>query len=158
MPGLTEDPILTIRDLLIANWNPANTSGLTPRIHTGSFNHSWAEPQVAILDPSEFPAGGGQTGFRGIESTTGNGVKFMIGNVTVGGYSHDEDNSGTNPRILRFEISEEIKRIIKDNLYPVGGDLCWLSWTGRASRTDPDAEPVLFWYDTFISYMYIDRV
>lgn len=158
MPGLSEDPILTLQNLLVDNWNPANTSSITPRIHTGSFNHSWAQAQVAILDPTEFPTGGGETGFRGIESTTGNGVKFMIGRVTVGCYSHDDDNSGQNPRKLRFEMSEEIKRIIKANLYLVGTDLCWVSWLGRASRVDPDAQPTLFWYDNTINYMYIDRV
>lgn len=156
MPGLTKDPKLVVYDLLVAGWNPANTSGITPRFHTGNFNHSWKAPQVTVTDASEFPSGGGETGFRAIDSA-GKGVKTMIGTVVVGCYSHDNDGSNQNPRKLSYEMSEEVKRIIKVNMLP-GGDMQVLSWLGRLELVDPDVEDVLFWYDNTVSYIYIDRV
>lgn len=159
MPTLPKDPILTVYDFLVAGWNSANTSGVTPKIHTGWFNVNWKTPQVTVTDLREFPVSGGVTGFRSIDSL-GNGAKLMIGNMTVGVWSHVDDNSNINPKQLTFEMSEEVKRIVKANMLPNIGTtgLQWLSWIGRRRVVDTSEEPILFRYENTVSCMYEDRV
>lgn len=159
MPELVKDPILTVRDALVAGWNPANTSGVTPKIHSGWFNQNWKQAQVTVTDLREFPSGGGSTGFRAIDSL-GNGVKLMLGTMTVAVWAHDGDQTGINPLQLSFEMSEEVKRIIKANMIPDLGTtgLNWLSWLGRRRVVDTSAEPITFRYENTVSLMYEDRV
>lgn len=158
---LTADPKLTIRDLLIAQWVPGNTSyASVPRIHTGWINMSWDEPQITVTDPLEFPSGGGETGFRGINSGSGLGSKAMLGNVTVGCWSYRDEESANaaistvNPKVITFEMAEEVRRIIGNNLLTAGGGLEWVSWTSKTERVDQRADPVLFRYDNEVRYYY----
>lgn len=164
MPELSEDYILTVRDLIINNWNSTNVSSLpigttsgTIRVHTGWFNHSWNQPQIGVVNPTEFPLSGGTTGFIATDAGGAGGVKFMIADMNVACWAHNEDNTNINPLLLRFQMSEEVKRIIKNNTFP-GNDIEWLSWLGRTGFVDTDAEPVLFRYDNQVRLMYCDRV
>lgn len=160
-----KDPKLVIRDLLDNNWDTTNTSidSLSPnkpRIHTGWFNgaEGWYDiPQISVTNADENPLGGGETGFSFIVPDGSGPGKSMLGNVDVVCWAHQDMYDGVNAKTLTYEFSEEVKRIIKANLFPSDPDIEWLSWAGRVERVDVDAEPPLFRYDCEVRYFYFDR-
>jgi len=155
-----KDPKVAIRDLLVANWDTANTIlDSVPSIHTGWFNGQRLNtPQVTVTDPNENILDGGNTGFSAIGGgSTGGRVKFIIGNLTVGTWAHQRMIDGVNAKALSFDLSEEVRRIINVHIHDAE-DMEWVSWDGRSERINPTEDPVLFRYDTLVTYFRIDRV
>lgn len=109
-----QEPAVTIRDLLDNNWQSANTSGVKPRISTGWFDQDALYPQISC---SAFPEG---TLMWGVESGQGS-VQVRDGVVNVVTWSHrkmvDSGGSpiGTNPKEFRYEMRQEIERIVVAN-------------------------------------------
>lgn len=158
---MAKDPKLVVRDLISNNWNTANTSiNDAPRVHTGWYNgaEGWGDtPQISVTNANENPLGGGNTGFSAIKADGSTPpIKHMLGFVDVVCWAHQDMYDGVNAKTLIYEFSEEVKRIIKDNLFPSDPDIDWLSWAGRTERVDLDAEPILFRYDCEVRYFYKD--
>lgn len=138
------DPKLTIRDLLKDNWNAANTSGVTPDVHTGHWNQEANNPQVTVTDPTE------DIDLRGTDPSGAGLVRWMLGGVLVGCWS-TRDASSVNPKQLTVEMSEEVDRIVTANRFG-NTDLAWLEWRGREEFVDSRAEPTLYRYDCEVAY------
>lgn len=154
--SLSEEPAVRIRDLLEDNWDASNTSSITPKIHTGWFNNGWGDtPQVTITNPDENTFGGGDTGFIATEASGAGPVQAYVGTLMVVGWAHHEMND-QNPKSLVFEFSEEIKRIISNNLFDVQ-ELEWVSFVGKERRVDVNADPTLFRQDCEVRYFYYRR-
>lgn len=162
--GLNKGPKVVIRDLLRNQWDETNTSidgknTSKPRIHTGWFNgaQGWGDiPQVTITNKNENPIGGSTTGFNAIKPDGSGPVKTMIGTVRVVCWAHQDMYDDVNAKMLTFEFSEEVKRVIKANLFPSDPSIEWLSFIGPVDRVDVDADPVLFRQDCEVRYMYFD--
>lgn len=152
---LTQDPKITIRQLLTTGWNSANVSNVTPKVHTGWFRDDWMdEAQVCITGPFENPLSGGATGFYGFRGDgSPGGVRLTIGDMVVSVWAHYELPYAINPKQLTFEMSEEVKRIIDANTITIS-DFEWLTWLSKSEIVDNSLTPTLFRYNCMIRYMY----
>lgn len=150
---LPDDPKEDIKDIILNNWDNTNTSiSEDPRVHTGWWNKSWDDQaQISVSDPDENVFGGGQTGFSAMTGS-GQGMKIMTGSVRVNCWAH-HDMYDVNAKQLSFEMSEEVKRIIGDNIFGISY-LDYISWTGRTEIVNADAPTTLFRYENIIQYQY----
>jgi hypothetical protein len=151
---LTSDPKLSLKNVLVAGWNPANTSIATaPRIHTGWYNSNWGDvAQVTITTPIESPIRGGETGFMGM-GPGGSGVQVMLGNLIVGTWAHHDLYDGVNAKTLTWEMSKEVQRIIQADIFAIS-DLEWINWISREEIVDTLAKPPMFRYNNGVRYAY----
>lgn len=147
-----QDPVLTIQDLLSNNWDNSNTSiSYDPNIHTGWVDTEANNPQVTVSTPTE-TARGGPAPFTGIDPSGAGPIQEFTGFVQVDCWSNREWES-TNPKKLTFEFSEEVKRIVKDNVLSAT-DLRYIGWSGRRFVVDPEMEKTLFRYTCEVDYLY----
>lgn len=145
---LTEDPKVTVRDLLRANWDPANTSGITPAISTGWYDGASANTQVSVADPDDSEIGGGDTGLEGIQAGGGH-VQARSGFVRCHCWVHrdmeDVDAAGVNPKTLAWQFRQEIFRIVLANVLTPGDPVMDNIAPGASTEvTDADEAPTLY--------------
>jgi hypothetical protein len=153
------DPKVKIHNLLTANWNESNTSGVTPRIHMGWYNPAWeAIPQVTITAPIYTARGGGETGVSAIAGD-GDSVRVMIVTMMISCWAHhnmsesDGTNITVNPRQLTYEMANEIKRIIETNMF-TDSELDWVNWIDMVEQVELRIKPILFRYDNTVRLLY----
>lgn len=147
-----QDPKLTLKLLLADKWVAANTSDVTPTIHTGWYDQKASHPQVTVTNADEGVLAGGDTGYSGIKADGSGPTKLMRGTVDVNCWS-TRDAASINPKQLVFEFSEEVKRIVLANVTGAT-DLIWISWLGRLDQPDPDVTPTVFRYLCQVAYGY----
>lgn len=158
MAGPTQPPEITIKDLLEDEWDSSNTHGVTPQIHTGDYNDRWGGPQISILESDEGPLGGGTTGRRATDPTGSGGVSIVIGDIDVVAWAHNEFESiSTGAERLAYSMSEEVRRILRNNELSPGHGLDWITFKSRVKRMDTRANPTLYRYDCRVTYKYEDR-
>lgn len=153
------DPKLKIYNLLVANWNPTNTSTITPKIHMGWYNTGWESiPQITVTTPIYSVFGGGTTG---VSAITGSGglVRHMQVTMMVSCWAHHkmEETDGTpisvNPRQLTYEFSNEVRRIMETNMF-TDAELDWLNWLDMTEMVDNKIKPTLFRYTNTVRLMW----
>ena len=149
------DPKVTITSLLKTNWSGSNTSGVTPTFSTGWFDEKAQHPMVTITNESEATTGGGNTGYFGIDGAGGTAHQQIVGSVDVNVWSTRDDSSSVNPKQLTFEMSEEVKRIVRAN-YLSATDLDFISWGGRLERVDTNQSPTSYRYLCQVTYGYLE--
>lgn len=153
------DPKVKLYNLLTGNWNPTNTSGVTPKIHMGWYNQAWeASPQVTITGPIYNVFRGGTTGISAFTGS-GNGVRIVECQMMLSCWAHHEmqDSGGTpitvNPRQLTYEMANEIKRIVESNMF-TDPELEWVNWIDMVELVESRIKPVLFRYDNTVRLQY----
>jgi hypothetical protein len=136
--ALAEDPIITIRDLLIANWTPANTSSLTPNFSTGGFDAKAAYDQITLDGPYDIATIEGQR-------ADGSGLCEQVASTVYARAWSVRRDSSPNPKQLRWEYGEEIIRIVKavEMAPPTGIDLFRVA--GTLTGVDATKTPTAFW-------------
>lgn len=155
-----EDPIITIRDLIVANYTPGNVPTLdpeTPRISTGWWDHTHEDPQITITDRDDPPVGGGESGWTGIKGDGSGPVQRIVGGCRVIAWAaRNDDGSGPNPKKVRHEVGAEIRRILIANASSGAGSLDWLGIDGPTDdETKDDADRMVFRaiYDVRYGYL-----
>lgn len=163
---LSTAPELKIRTLLLDNWVPANTSNITPKIHTGWYNTAWnTTPQITITDPQDIIHLGGDTG---ISAFTGGGdlVRFVFTDVLVVPWAHREmvDSNGStfkslsiNPKQFVWEVSNEIQRIIEVNMFS-DPELEFVTWLSKSRIVEDRIQPIVFRYNNNVRLAYKQTV
>lgn len=153
-------PEVLVRSILrgvgvYSGWKPANTSGVTPRIHQGWLDRGYDEPEVTITNPEESPVQGGETGYRGIDPAGGSPHQRIDGTVTVVCWSSRE-RSNVNARQLTHEMKEEVRRLIQDDYdAPSSSVIDRLSYlNGQRRPEDTEEEETLYRYDVLVGYGY----
>lgn len=112
---LSEDPKVTIRDLLDNSWNTANTSiSIKPSISTGWWDKENDYPQVSVTSRTDAGEGASfnESGGKGVgrdETTT----------VTVTCFATRQEGE-PNPKKLTHEFLQEVYRIVGDNSGSIG--------------------------------------
>lgn len=156
-----------VKDLLQDAWDQSNTYGLTPNISFGWFDADTLVPDVAVAQASENPAGGGDTGFRGMKPDgSGDGTQYIIGTVPVHVFCRNEelDSASTqNARQFNAAAMDEVQRIIGNNNEnpqnpstnnrPVDS----LAYDGRNPAPEPDDVPMVDHYVATVRYTYRDN-
>lgn len=110
---INEDPYVILRDLLQNNWTSANISGTfdeSKRIHTGSYDDNNNYPEVTLTEKDEdhTPDGIDPSG-SGLTSWVDGIIQCRVWAPA------DRDKLGVNPKLMRFELAQEIQDIIYDN-------------------------------------------
>lgn len=150
-----------VLDLLTEYWDSGNSYGLTPKITYGWFNEAPDVPQVTVPQADESTANGGETGYSGIDPSTGDPTQTYSGTVTAHVWSRkdDLDTAGTNnPRQYNGQAAEEIRRIAKDNANkptnPKTGNtpVDTLAYLGKTPGPDEDDVPAVFHYVVTVGY------
>lgn len=150
-----KDPKLSVLDLLTDNWDNTNTSlSYDPDIHTGWHNPESSNPEVTVSSARESPTAGG-TGFSAIDPSGAGGVQEMDGIIAADCWS-DREVSSVNPKTVIFELTEEVKRIIKANTFNAT-DLRYVVWRGRREIPPANEPDPTFHYATRIWYQYEER-
>ena len=147
------DPKIGIADLLIANWVPANTSGVTPSIGTGWYDYKNTTPQVTVTDPEEESISTGPTGYFGL-AASGAPAQYWLGSVAVNCWATRED-SDVNPKQIVNQFKEECKRIIRANYDDVTG-FDFIVWRGGFERVETDKKPVVYRYVGETGFGYLE--
>lgn len=152
-------------ELLKANWTPANTFDVTPKLSYGSYDGSLDTPQLTVGQPEESPVDGGQTGYSGM-TADGNPSKTMGGSLLVHAWATaqqlDAQSANTdNPRQYNERVLEEAERIIDNNAVdPTNPDtnaqpVNYLTFEGRnPPGVDDDRNPPVYHYPATIAYGY----
>lgn len=135
------DPLITIKNALINNWNSTNTSGITPDIMIESPDNVGTVPAdgvVAIGNYDSNPINGGDTGYDGMSS---NGpTQTIIGSADVN--TIVTSTASVDPQLLTTEFSEEVKRVLTENA--IKTDLAIIGWGGKLEGNETDINPI--WY------------
>jgi len=147
------DPKLAIKNLIRDSWEPANTSNVTPNIHTGWVDAKSTLIQVTVTESSEVSQSGGITGYIGI-AVNGAPAQLWVGSVNVNCWL-TRDKTSVNPKQLLFQMKEELRRIVKEN-YESISDLQWISWRGGMEMVDDTQSPVVYRWAGEIGYAYLD--
>lgn len=159
---LTTSPEIKLKTLFDDNWNAANTSGITPKVHTGWYNTAWNTTcQLTIGDPDESVMDGGETG---ITAFTGGGdlVRFLFTDIVVAPWAHREmvdsngdtfNSLGINPKTLVYQMSNEIRRIVNDNMFS-DSELEFMTWLQKNRVVNTRVKPVVFSYNNMIRLSY----
>lgn len=147
------DPKLSIKDLIRDNWIAANTSNITPSIHTGWYDYDSKHPQITVTTPSETVIGGGTSGYSGMGSD-GTPSQMWDGYVMLDIWTTREATA-INPKQLIFEMRKEVARIVKAN-YEAITDLNYIAWKGGGEIVETDQSPVVFRWTGEIGYSYLD--
>lgn len=158
--ALLKEPVVKLREILLANWNQANTDFHdTPVIVTGWVeNDDWAKPHVCLVFPDESPMSSGNTGFTG-QSSIGRPSRRMLGRILVTCMTHEDmADIGNSPKSIAWQMSEEVKRIMDENYYEPGDGINWITFVGRRGVTDSVRRPLIFRQDCDITYSYDERL
>lgn len=154
---MPQDPVLTVLKLLNKHWDNANTSiGYDPEIHSGWHVTEANSPQVTISPIDEGVERTGTSPFTAFDPDGSGPVQDLSGKLAVNCWSDREVESGANPKKLTYEMSEEVARIVKGNIYNAT-DLRYIGYGGRRQVVDQDAEPVVFRYEVRVAYGYQRR-
>lgn len=133
---------LKIRDLLVANWIPANTAGYDPtvtdpdapaflRIHTGSYEATYADPQLTI----ESQTGEGGAGYSSMQGDGSGPNQRREGTPTIRCWAEAEtDYNGESAEDIVHLLRLEVERIIHAH-YQDDTEFYSLSvtWNGRTA-------------------------
>lgn len=153
--SLPKHPALIIRDLLVNNWDPSNTSSYDPSITDPTdsnflaISRGWYtvggghDPYVGLTNFGEGVLGGGQTGFSSMQGD-GSGVGQVrdgTGLITVFAEA-DADYNGERAADIVDQIRTEIERIALEDV-PFGGttDFKHFSTSFDSESTDTDVDP-----------------
>lgn len=152
-----KDPKLTVVDLLEADWDNSNTEiGYDPDMHTGWHNPESTKPEVTVSSlEDESPTAGG-TGFSAIDPTGAGPIMELDGTILIGCFS-DREVADVNPKTVTFNLTEEVKRILKNHLLDAT-DLRYLVYHGRREVPPDTDEPTpTFQYTVRAWYQYAER-
>ncbi len=149
------DHKISIKNIIKANWLPANTSGVTPSISTGWYDRKSASPQVTVTDPVMTPESGGNTGYFGI-TTNGAPKQYWNCTVNVNFWVTREALAAIslNPKQCIFEMRSEVERIIKANYNSIS-DLDFISWLGGFEEVDAKNPPTVYRFVGEVGYGYM---
>ncbi len=114
------EDIISILLTLISggNWNPANTSSITPEFFAGYLSGQGGPHQVCIENtPNEDALG--TSGVHGINSSGGNNQLYR-GLTFIDAFAEEGDGLG-DPDLLTNEFVREIQRIVRANMNSVAG-------------------------------------
>lgn len=144
---LDEDPKMTIRNLLLNNWDTSNTSISTqPKISTGWWDKSNSTPQVSVTNRKDVGEGAtfNESGGKGVgrDETT---------SVLVTGFAQRQDGE-PNPKTLSFEFMQEVVRIVGNNAGNIGD--FYLTTADAPTELppgDPEGPPSVFAYQVTVT-------
>lgn len=159
-PTKIADPNVTVKNLLLDNWDPANVVGnITPEIHTGWYNHGSNQTQFTLPFGSvdEDEATGGAAPYSGLAGSAGP-VQDWNGTIIAVAWAHHEmsdvEAAGLGfgkVKDLLWDFYWEAKRIIRTQFAGTGG-LDSLLVGGQTRGVDTDYSPVAFRMDIPILY------
>jgi len=147
----------------VANWNPANTKNITPKIHTGWYNAAWnTTPQVTVTTPITNSLRASATGVAAI-GPGGTKVRLMKTDLLIAPWAHHEmvdpatgssfKTLSVNPKDLTYDMSNEIRRIVEENIFS-DPELDHISWLGMEEVVDVRIKPAIFRYDNDVRLVY----
>lgn len=138
------DPLLTIKDALVSNWDSTNTSGITPEIDIESPDNVGTLPNGGVVIIGNYdsnPINGGDTGYDGMGS---NGpTQTIIGTADVNTIVTANCTS-VDPQKLTTQFSEEVKRILTNNA--IKTNLAVVGWGGKLEGNETDINPIRYRY------------
>lgn len=151
-----EAPVVTIRSLLVGNWDSTKTSNSTPNVHTGWYSSTSKKSQVSITDPDEDEMSGSPVGYSGIGGNNPNSeyAGLIYTNIWITRPQAKEFSNETNPKQLSHEYKEEIDRIIRNNAGNPGGDLNIIGLVSMNRRVEPEREPTVYRVEIVLGYTY----
>lgn len=161
---VVENPKVVVRELLAAEWDASNTSGVTPEFRTGWRDSDLAAPQLTVGPEDESPLS--DTGFTGF-SPDGSGPTATIRGVCQVNAWASHEVTDTNPKQLTDEFVAEARRIVRDH-YDISTveyidgveNYRYISWFGHDFMPDPPGDPesvVVFRHRAEVRYEYLDR-
>ena len=138
------DPLLDLKDILVNKWDSSNTSDVTPEIEIESLDNIGTLPDGGVVTIGNYdsnPINGGNTGYDGM--TSSGPVQTIIGAADVNTIV-TEDCTNVDPQKLTTEFSEEVKRILIENV--LATDLAIVGWGGKLEGTETDINPIRYRY------------
>ena len=167
-----DDPKRVIYQLLLEEWDAANTGGMTPLINTGWRDTTLTKPIVTVGNDEESPVNA--TGFSGIEPTGAGPTATTRGTVAINLWVTrplaEKFATITNPKALATALADEVKRIVREHINISSHDFGpaglsaehyrYLSYLGRDFLPEePDASeaPIEYRYRVELRYEYLDR-
>ena len=145
------DPVIGLMELLEDNWVAANVSSITPVFSTGWYDSKQKLPQVTLTDPTDTPQSTGNAPFFGLV-TNGVPPQYFVDSIACNVWV-TRAGVAINPKKARYEIKEEIKRILQDEYDQVSG-LDYVGWNGGIGVVDPDISPPVFRYIGEVGFSY----
>lgn len=145
---------VTVLDLLVANWNAANTQSITPDITNAWWNRQGDTTQAKVTVTS-----GGEIEF--LRGMTTNGIaSFWDGTVDVNCWTTPKvfasGNQGALSRKLVYQMRQEVDRIIRINQNAVAG-LLHLGVIARRPLHDDTEDPTVFRWLAEVGYSWIEQ-
>jgi hypothetical protein len=157
-----EAPETLVHDLLEDSWVASNTYDFKPDIHYGWFDDDGGNPQLTIGQPEDSTVSGGDTGYQSINQSGEPGQEFA-GTVDLNVWSRRSDMSGPstgNPRQYNYQVTEEIRRIIRNNadqpVNPRTGNtpVEVVAWLSREPFQETERRKVVFRYLVTVGFNY----
>lgn len=153
-----EEPAVTIRDLLAAGWNAANTVlASAPDVSTGWWDRSNVRPQVTVTPLPQEEDTGSRTGWSSIRGDGSGLNQRVLGEVQVDCWAQrdPDDVSGPNPKTVVWDLASEVKRIVTANATGGTGSLEWLGYLDGGRTVDTSASPAVFRYTLTVRFGYV---
>lgn len=151
---VSTDPQITVVNLLKDNWDNSNTTDAStdPAINTGWWNEPPDDFQVGVTNKDE--SAQGDTGYSGIDPTGSGPIKEMDGLLLTTCWVKYDTDAFTNPKRLRFEMGEEVQRIIGNNTTGKDSIDRYISVDGPQETVLQDTSPTVLGHQFTITYGY----
>jgi len=150
-----EEPVVTIRNLLVAQWDPANTVlAAAPSISTGWWDRSNVRPQVTVSPLPDLPADGTETGYTSTQGDGSGPNQRVVGEVQVDCWAVRAADGDPNPKTVVWDLSREVKRIAAAAFAGTGA-LDFVGFEDAGRDVDTTASPVVFRRTVMVTYGYL---
>lgn len=164
---LDEDPLVTVRKILVENWDEDNTVlADVPRFQTGWYDFGSDDPQVTITNSDEGVVEGlhtGQTAATGAGGVHQIRSGMMLVNCWSGTYDDmqgmGDGGEDISPKQAAWDMAKEVHRIIQENASGTTDEdgnqqLQSLGAEDIRRIVDTDRDPAVFRYEVTVLYTY----
>lgn len=147
-------------NLILSEWNASATNyNQVPEVTSGWMdNDLFDTPTIQLVNFSENPLGGGETGYTGIQ---GNGRPMQRMSVSGSAIctTHERmEGIGGNPQYVCTQMKNEMRRLVNDNYLDPFGDVRIMSMYSASDVQDTTRQPIWFRWDCGIRLIFDYRV
>jgi hypothetical protein len=145
------DPTLQFFNLLVANWIPGNTAGVTPSFQSGWYDTKNPNPQIAVPFDGHSESLSTESGYNAM--TPAGPSQFPFGTVLVVGFAHDEMTGlpANGPKDMAWLLCREAQRIVHAAASAMA-DFEHVSPGGLIKVVDREISPVLYMVQFLAGY------
>lgn len=156
---LSKAPIRLVKDLIENNWDEENiTNEIVPLFTAQQGEFEDPVRHMIVFDSvNEVTLDQGTTGYISMNQGDSAPTQIFVSTLQAECSSRRfKDNEGPNPMQVSFDMSKEVKRIVRNN-FDSESEINYFTFINRERTINIDFDPPLYKYICEIRYSYIEQ-